>query len=221
MCNYNKNLVSSYDPTKLAIHSILRPGDVLISKFGQKFKKTFSFDHIGSFIDEENIVTYIDFDCGITFYPETPTKIRQINREPNYISRYCKKPKCIPGNNQITVLLMSSIALISFRNRTISATWFEQLLCQSTTLMIDLLGPISTLNQQLTNLEHTHIRCSLHCERWTAKKGTARQLCILSKKLLTGGRVNETVVTVEDLSDLWKPGAMDGIASFLMNCNCI
>ena len=35
--------------------------------------------------------------------------------------------------------------------------------------MIDTLCPISALNQQLTNLEQTHIRCSLHCEGWTVK----------------------------------------------------
>ena len=35
--------------------------------------------------------------------------------------------------------------------------------------MIDTLCPISTLNQQLTNLEQTHIRCFLHCEGWTVK----------------------------------------------------
>ena len=33
--------------------------------------------------------------------------------------------------------------------------------------------------------------------------------------------VNETVATVEELSDLWKRGAMDGISPFLMNCHCI
>ena len=35
--------------------------------------------------------------------------------------------------------------------------------------MVDTLCPISTLNQQITNLERTHIRWSLHCERWTVK----------------------------------------------------
>ena len=57
------------------------------------------------FIDEENIVTYVDFDCGITFLPETPTKIRQINRERNYISRSCEKPQCIPSNDQHVCLV--------------------------------------------------------------------------------------------------------------------
>ena len=63
-------------------------------------KKTVSFDDVVHFIDEENIVTYVDFDCGITFLPETPTKIRQINRERNYNSRSCEKPQCIASNNQ-------------------------------------------------------------------------------------------------------------------------
>ena len=33
--------------------------------------------------------------------------------------------------------------------------------------------------------------------------------------------MNEKVATVEELSDLWKPGAMDGIPAFVMKCRCI
>ena len=114
MCSYNKTQVSPHDPTKLAYHSILRPEDDLISNCGQTFKKTVSFDDIVHFLDEENIVTYVDFDCGITFYPETPTKIRQIKREQNYLSRSCEKPSALAAAINLTVLLMSSIALLSF-----------------------------------------------------------------------------------------------------------
>ena len=81
MYNYNKSGLSPYDPTKLALHSLLRPEDDLISSCGPNVRKTVSFDDVVHFIDEENIVTHINFDCGITFLPETPTKIRQINRE--------------------------------------------------------------------------------------------------------------------------------------------
>ena len=88
-----------------------------------------------------------------------------------------------PATINKTFLLMSSIALIYFWTRIIYGTWFQQLLWHSTTLMIDTLCPISTLNQQLTNLEQTHIRWSLHCDPWTEKEGIARQFCILSKKL--------------------------------------
>ena len=84
MCSYNKTQVSTYDPTKLAIHSILRPEDDLISNCGQKIRKTVSFDDIVHFIDEEDNITYDYFDCGISFYPDTPTEIRESNRERNY-----------------------------------------------------------------------------------------------------------------------------------------
>ena len=102
MYNYKKSVLSPYDPTKLAIHSILRPEDDLITNCGPNLKKTVSFDDVVHFIDEENMVTYVDFDCCITFFPETPTKIRQINRERNYISRSCEKPQCFPSNDQHT-----------------------------------------------------------------------------------------------------------------------
>ena len=80
-----------------------------------------------------------------------------------------KNPNAFPATINIPALLMSSIALISFWTRTIYGTWFQQLLCHSATLMIHTLCSISTLNQQLNNREQTHIRCSLHCERWTVK----------------------------------------------------
>ena len=83
MYNYNKSGPSPYDPTKLAIHSFLRPEDDLISNCGPIVKKTVSFDDVVHVIDKENIVIYVDFDCGITFLPETPTEVRQIQRERN------------------------------------------------------------------------------------------------------------------------------------------
>ena len=75
MYNYNKSVLSTFDPTNLAIRSILRPEDDFISKCGPNVKKSFSFDDVVHFIDDENMVTYVDFDSGITFFPETPTKL--------------------------------------------------------------------------------------------------------------------------------------------------
>ena len=80
-----------------------------------------------------------------------------------------KNPSAFPVTIGITVLLMSSITLNSFWTRTIYGTLFQQLLCHSITLMINTLCLISTLNQQLTNLEQAHIRCSLPCKGWTVK----------------------------------------------------
>ena len=112
MYTYNKSVHSPYDPTKLAIHSILCPEGDLISNCGPNFQTTVSFYDVVHFIDEENMVTYVDFDCGITFFPETHTKIRQINRERNYISRSCEKPQCIPSNDQLTCFVEQHSSII-------------------------------------------------------------------------------------------------------------
>ena len=71
-----------------------------------------------------------------------------------------------------------------------------------------------------TTLEQTHIRCSIHCERWTVKKaGLPVSFAFFQRNHLPDGRVNETVATVQELSDLWTPGAMDGIPPFVINYN--
>ena len=102
MYNYKKSIFSPYDPPKLAIHSILRLEDDIISYCVPNVKTIVSFDDVVHSIDEENMVTYVDFDCGFTFFTETPTKIRQISRERNYISRSCEKPQRNPSNDQHT-----------------------------------------------------------------------------------------------------------------------
>ena len=53
------------------------------------------------------------------------------------------------------------------------------------------------------------------------RKGLRVSLAFFQRNYLPNGRVKETVATVEELSDIWKPGAMDGIPPFVMNCNCI
>ena len=52
-------------------------------------------------------------------------------------------------------------------------------------------------------------------------KGLRVSFAFFQSNYLPEGQVNETVATVGELSDLWKPGAMDGIPPFVMNCNCI
>ena len=177
MCSYNKTQVSPYDLTRLAIHFILRPEDDLISNCGPNVKKTISFDDVVHLIDEEIILTYVDFDCGTTFLPETATKTDRSTENGITFPDPVKNPSTFTAMINMSVLLTSSIALISFWPRTFYGTCLQQILRHSTTIMIDTLYLINTLNQQLTNLEQTHIRCSLHCERWTVKgKGCASAL---------------------------------------------
>ena len=52
------------------------------------------------------------------------------------------------------------------------------------------------------------------------RKGLRVSFAFFQKNYLPDGPVNETVVTVEELSDLWEAGAMDGVPPFVMNCNC-
>ena len=53
------------------------------------------------------------------------------------------------------------------------------------------------------------------------RKGLRVSFAFFQRNYLPDGRVNETVATVEEVSDLSKSGVMDGIPPFVMNCNCI
>ena len=53
------------------------------------------------------------------------------------------------------------------------------------------------------------------------RKGLRVRFASFQRNYLPDGRVNETVATVEELSDPWKPGARDGVPPFVMNSNSI
>ena len=222
MCSHNKTQVSPYDPTKLATHSILRPEDDLISNCGQIFKKTVPFDDIVQFIDDEDIVTYEDFDCAITLYPETPTKIRQINREQNYISRSCKKSTCIPSNDRHNCFIdeqhNSNIFLNPYSLWDMVPGAHMSLNLPNDRYSMSNQYPQPTTHQPRT--DSNPVFSSLR-RMDSQRKGLRVSFAFFQRNYLPDGRVNETVATVEELSDLWKPGAMDGVPPFVMNCNCI
>ena len=221
MYNYNKSVLSPYDPTKLAIHSILRPEDDLISNCGPNLKKTVSFDEVIQFIDEENMVTYVDFDFGITFFPETHTKIRQINRERNYISSSCKKPQCIPSNDQHTCFddqHSSNIFLKPYNLwDMVPATLMSLRHTNDTYSMFNQYPQPTTQQPRADSYPVFSSLRKMNSER----KGLRVSFAFFQRNYLSDGRLNETVAKVEELSDLWKPGAMDGTPPFVMNCNCI
>ena len=222
MYSYNKIQFSPYDPTKLAIYPILRQEDDLITNSGQNFRKTVSFDEIVHFIDEGNSVTYEDLDCGIAFYPETPAKLRQINRERNYISRSCEKPKCIPSNNQHNCFFdekhKSDIFLNPYNLWDMVPAALLSLNHGNDRHSMSNKHPQPTTHQLRT--DSYPVFSSLR--RMDGKrKGLRVSFAFFQRNYLTDGRVNETVATVEEMSDLWKAGAMDGILPFVMNSNCI
>ena len=212
MYNYNKTQISPYDPTKLAIHSILRPEDDLLSNCGQIFKKNVSFKDIVHFIREENIVIYVDFDCGIISYTGTPTKIRQINRERNYISRTSEKPEFLPSKNQYNCSFneqhSSYISLKPYNfwdhsndRYSMSNQYPQPKTHQLRTDSYPVFSSLRTMDNK--------------------RKGLRVSFAFSQRIYLPDGRVNGTVATVEELSDVWKPGAVDRIPPFVMIFNCI
>ena len=222
MYNYNKSVLSPYDPTKLAIHSILRPEDDLISNCGPNVKKTVSFDDVVHFIDEENMVIYVDFDCGITFFPETPTKIRQINRERNFISRSHEKPQYFPSNDQPTISVDKQHTSNIFLNP--NNLWdMVPAALMSLNLTNDTYSMFNEYTRPTTQQPRTDSYPVFSPLRTmdSKTKGLRVSFAFFQTNYLPDGRVNEAVATVEELSDLWKPGAMDGIPPFVMNCSCI
>ena len=222
MYNYNKSGPSPCDLTKLAIHSILCPEDDLISNCGPSVRRTVSFADVVHFIDEENIVIYVNFDCGITFLPETPTKIRQINRERNYIFRFCEKPQYIPSNDQHTCFVDEQHSSYIFLNP--YNLW--DMVPAALTSLSHTNDTCSTFNQypQPTTLQPRADSYPLFSSLRTLNsksKGLRVSFAFFQRNYLADGRMNETVAKVEELSHLWKPGAMDGTPPFVMNCHCI
>ena len=222
MYNYNKSVLSPYDNTKLAIHSFLRPEEDLISTCGPNWKKIVSFDDVAHFIDQENMVTYVDFGCGTTFFTETPTKIRQINRERNHISRSCEKPQCIPSNDQHTCFVDEQHSSNTFLN---PYTLWDMIpaALMSLSHTNDIYSMFNQYPQPTTQQPRADsypVFSSLRTMN-SKRKGLRFSFALFQRNYLPDGRMNETVATVEELSDLWKPGAMDGTPTFMMNCNCV
>ena len=222
MDNYNKTQVYPYDPPKLAICSFLRPEDDLISNCGQILKKTVSFDDILHFIDDENIVIRIDLDGAINFSSETPTKVRQINRERSYISRSCEKPQCIPSHDQHNCSIdekhTSNIFLKLYNLWDMVPATLLSLNHTNDKDSMPSQYPQPTNHQPRTDSYPVFSSLRMTDSR---KKRLRVSFPFFQRNYLPDERVNETFATVEELSDPWKTGARDGIPPFVMNCNCI
>ena len=168
------------------------------------------------------MVTYVEFDCGITFFPETPTKIRQIKQERKYISRYIQKPQCIPSNDQHTCFVDEQHSSNIFLNPYILWDMVPTALL-SLSHTNDTYSMLNQLPQPTTQQPRADSDAVFSSLRTMNSKGKGLRVsfAFFQKNYLPDGRMNETVAKVEELSDLWKPGAMDGTPPFVMNCNFI
>ena len=53
------------------------------------------------------------------------------------------------------------------------------------------------------------------------RKGLRVSFAFFQESYLPDGRVEETAAWLEEMSDLWKPGTMDGVPTFLMKYSCV
>ena len=184
-------------------------------------KKTAFFDDIMHFIDEEDIVSYEDLDCGIISYPGTPTKIRQINRERSYISRSCEKSKCIPSNDRHNCFIdeqhKSNIFMNPYNLWDMVPAALMSLNHTNDRYSMSNQYPQPRTHQPITD---SHPVFSPLQRMDSQRKGLHVSFAFFQRNFLPDGQVNGTVAMVEKLSDLWKPGAVEGIPPFVMNCNC-
>ena len=187
-----------------------------------ELKKNVSFDDVVHFIDEENMVTYVDFDCGITFFPENPTKCCQINREQNYISRFCEKPHCIPSNDQHICAVdephSSNIFLNPYNLWDLVPA--APLSLSHTNDTYSLFNQYPQPTTQQPRADSYPVFSSLRTMN-SKRKGLRVSFAFFQRNYLPDVQMIETVAKVEELSDLWKRGAMDRTPLFVMNCNCI
>ena len=155
------------------------------------------------FVDEENIVTYEDLDCGLTFYPETPTKIRQINGERNYICRSCEKSKCISSNDQHNCFIdekhISDIFLNPYSLWDMVPAALMSLYHTNNRYSMSNQYPLPTTHQSRS--DSNPVFSSLRTMD-SKRKGLRVSFAFFQRNYLPDGRVNETVATVEELSDM-------------------
>ena len=145
-----------------------------------------------------------------------------MNRERNYISRSWQKPQCIPSNDQhvcpVDEQHSSNIFLTPYNLWDMPPAALTSLKHNNDRYSISNQYPQPTTQQPRTG---SYPKFSSLRTMNSKRKGLRVSFAFSQRNYLPDGRVNETVATVEEWSDLWKPGPMDGIPPFVMNCNCI
>ena len=98
--NYNATRDSPHDRKKLQSCSILHP-EVDRKEICGCLKTTISFDDMVHYIDAENILTFVDFECCIFFYSKASTRFKCIDRKWENNSGSFENLKCIPSSDEL------------------------------------------------------------------------------------------------------------------------
>ena len=154
---------SLYDPKDLTIYAVWCPEVIPISICWKCFKKTVILMTWCHSIEDENIVTYVDFDFSPNFQPKTVNWIGKV------LKKFGKSQKCVPSNDKLNCFdddqQISNIFADPYKIKDI-----QQRLHHSTTFLIGILWPIVLLKYQLINLKQTYDRYCFHYDRWTAER---------------------------------------------------
>ena len=155
------------------------------------------------FIDGKKIVTFVDFDCGFTFYLTAPTEVRLINRERKNISRSCENSKCILNSDHQNFLIEEEHTSSNFPSP------YRLWEMDPTTLLTlnHTTDGDSMYYQYPQTIAHLPTTCSYPLSSSLRPMGGKVKALPVSfaffqRNYLVDGRVNETVATAEELSDL-------------------
>ena len=222
MYNYNKSVLSPYDPTKACnsfyFASIRWSYIKLWSKFEKKcfFWWRYTLHWRGEHGDLCRFWLCRYFLAWKSFKNQTDQPRTEIHFQIPW------KTQCIPSNDQHTCVVDEQHSSNIFLNP--YNLW--DMVPAALMSLSDTNDTYSMFNQypqpktQQPRADAYPVFSSLRTMN-SKRKGLRVSFAFFQRSYLPDGRMNETVAKVEELGDLWKPGAMDGTAPFVMNRNCI
>ena len=222
MCSYKRTQVSPYDPIRLAIHSILPPEMLLYQILARIWKKLYLLMTLCTSLMRRTtwpmeIWTMVSlFTLKLIQKPDRWTKNRITFPDP------LRNLSLFPVTININVFLMRSITLIVYLNP-YNFWYMVPAALMSLNHTNDRYSMSNKYPQPTTDQPRRDSYPVLSPLRKmdSKRKGLCVSFAFFQRNYLPDGRVNETVATVGELSYLWKARAMDGIPSYVMNCNSI
>ena len=219
MCSCNKTQVSPYDPTKLSIHSVLRQEDDFWPEFQKKlFLSMRLCTSMMRRTSQPMMISIVVLISTLKRLQKSQTSTENGITMPDPVINPCAFPVTIgitvffdeQHNSKVFLNPYSLWDMVSAALMSLNHT--NDRYCMSNQY------PQPTTHQPRT--DSYPVFSSLR-RLDSQRKGLRVSFAFFQRNYLPDGRVNELVATVEELSDLWKPGVKDGIPPFVMNSNCI
>ena len=222
MYKYNNSRLSPYDPTKLEIHSILRPEDDLIFKLWSECQRDGFFwwrcalHWRGEHRNLCRFSLWYYFLAWISYKNQTDQPRTELNFQ------ILQKTPVHSQNDQLTCFVDEQHSSNTFLN-----PYNLRDMVPSALISLNHTNDTYSRFNQYPQPTTQHSRADSYplfssLRKMDSKsKGLRVSFAFLQRNYFSDGRMNETVAKVEELSDLWEPGAMDATPLLVMNCNCI